>query len=224
MEKEEEKQADKQLIEKQSTSPAFKYDNPWLEVAAENSGRIGKLLKFVKGKWKVGDDEVQIGTEYIAHIDQLAQGWIPFKNGEVVGDPIIVKVADGKKLPTRDELPDNNPKKWEKDDNGKPRDPWAKQWYLPLVSVETGELHTYVTGSDGGDQVITNLCNVYGHKVNDGLLPIVALRSSGYKHKKFGRIEKPELPIVGWDGGTPPVASPMQPPPSADMGGEAVPY
>jgi hypothetical protein len=136
MEKEEEKQTDKQLVEKQPTSPAFKYDNPWLEVAAENSGRIGKLLKFVKGKWKVGDDEVQIGTEYIAHIDQLAQGWIPFKNGEVVGDPIIVKVADGKKLPTRDELPDNNPKKWEKDDNGKPRDPWAKQWYLPLVSVE----------------------------------------------------------------------------------------
>src|SRR5262245_22002160 len=48
--------------------------------------------------------------------------------------------------------------------------------------------------ADGGDQVITNLCNIYGRKVSDGLLPIIALRSSGYKHKKYGRIEKPELP------------------------------
>jgi len=223
MEKEAEKQAEKELVEKQPTPPAVKYDNPWLEVAAENSGRFGKLLKFVKGRWESGDDELPIGTEFIAHIDQLAKGWIHFENNEVVGEPIIVKIADGKKLPTREELPDNNPKKWEKDDNGNPRDPWAKQWYLPLVSVETGELHTYVTGSDGGDQAITNLCNVYGHKVNDGMLPIVALRSSGYKHKKFGRIKKPELPIVGWDG-TPPAAIPMQPPPNADMGGDAVPY
>src|SRR5262245_63355478 len=93
--------------------PATTYDNPWLEVAAENSGHFGKLLKFVKGKWEIGDDDVPIGTEYIAHIDQLAQGWVHFENGEVVGEPIIEKIANGKKLPTRDELPDNNPRKWE---------------------------------------------------------------------------------------------------------------
>src|SRR5262245_43611470 len=113
LEKEIEKEIEKKLVEKQPALPAVKYDNPWLEVAAENSGRFGKLLKFVKGKWEVGDDEVPIGTEYIAHIDQLAQGWIHFENGEVVGEPIIEKIANGKKLPTRDELPDNNPRKWE---------------------------------------------------------------------------------------------------------------
>jgi len=223
LEKEIEKETEKKLVEKQPALPAVKYDNPWLEVAAENSGRFGKLLKFVKGKWEVGDDEVPIGTEYIAHIDQLAQGWIHFENGEVVGDPIVVKIADGKKLPIRDELSDNNAKKWEKDNDGRPRDPWVKQWYLPLVSVETGELHTYVTGSDGGDQAITNLCAVYGRKVQDGMLPIIALRASGYKHKKHGRIEKPELPIIGWDG-TPPAATPTQPPPNTDMGGDKIPY
>lgn len=224
MEKEIEMAAEKQLVEKQQTPPAVKYENPWLEVAAENSGRFGKLLKFVKGKWEIGDDEVPIGTEYIAHINQLAKGWVHFEDGEVVGDPIIVKIVDGKKLPERQELPDNNPKKWEKDDDGKPRDPWAKQWYLPLISVESGELHTYVTGSDGGDQAITNLCAIYGRKVHDGMLPIIALRSSGYKHRKYGRIEKPELPIVGWDGTPPTAASPMQPPPNADMGGDVIPY
>ena len=87
--------------EQQSNLPATKFENRWLEVAAETSGGLGKLLKFVKGKWEIGDDEVPIGTEYIAHIDQLAQGWVHFEDGEVVGDPIIVKIADGKKLPSR---------------------------------------------------------------------------------------------------------------------------
>src|SRR5262249_50322017 len=73
--------------------PAPTYDNPWLQVAAESSGNFGKLLKFVKGKWEVGDDEVPIGTEYIAHIDQLARGWVHFEDGEIVGDPIIEKIV-----------------------------------------------------------------------------------------------------------------------------------
>src|SRR5262245_63209991 len=106
--------------------PATTYDNPWLQVAAENSGGFGKLLKFVKGKWEIGDDEVPIGTEYIAHINQLAKGWVHFEDGEVVGDPIIVKIVDGKKLPEHQELQDNNPKKREKDDDGKTRDHWTK--------------------------------------------------------------------------------------------------
>jgi hypothetical protein len=32
------------------------------------------------------------------------------------------------------------------------------------------------------------------------VLPIVALKTRSYKHKKFGRIETPEFAVVGWDG------------------------
>jgi hypothetical protein len=240
MKRELEKQQEKQTKQKkenqqeqQSNLPATKFENPWLEVAAENSGGLGKLLKFVKGKWEIGDDEVPIGTEYIAHIDQLAQGWVHFEDGEVVGDPIIVKIADGKKLPTREELGNTDKKKWEEGEDGKPRDPFVKQWYLPLVNIDSGELHTFVSGSNGGDQAIGALCNVYGRKLHDGQLPIVALQSSGYKHRKYGRIEKPELRIVGWDGEPKApitVTSPQSPPQAgngtanADMGGDSIPY
>jgi hypothetical protein len=41
---------------------------------------------------------------------------------------------------------------------------------------------------------------VYGHNMRDGLLPIVALKTTSYKHKKYGRIEEPDLPVVGWHG------------------------
>ena len=34
-----------------------------------------KLLKFVKGKYKVMDDEVSLGTEFIVHADQLVFCW-----------------------------------------------------------------------------------------------------------------------------------------------------
>ena len=200
MEKQQEKPIEKIEKHDKLKLPATTYDNPWLEAAAEAGNPFGKLLKFVKGKWEIGDDEVTLGAEYIAHIDQLARGWVRFEDGKVT-DFKIEKVADGIKLPTRDELPDNDPKKWtEKDADDQPRDPWVKQWYLPLIGVENNDFATFVSGSNGGDNAIGNLCRVYGHNMRDGLLPIVALKTTSYKHKKYGRIEEPDFPVVGWHG------------------------
>ena len=99
--------------------------------------------------------------------------------------------------------PDNDPKNWKEEDaDGNPRDPWVKQWYLPLIGVESGEFVTFVSGSNGGNNAISNLCQVYGHNMRDGLLPIVALKTGSYKHKKYGRIEEPDLSVVGWHGKT----------------------
>jgi hypothetical protein len=200
MEKQAEKQVEKQVEKQKLKLPTTTYENPWLEAAAEAGNPFGKLLKFVKGKWEIGDDEVPLGTEYIAHIDQLARGWVRFEDGKVT-DCKIGKVADRIKLPTRDELPDTDPTAWkEKDADDNPRDPWVKQWYLPLIAVETGDFATFVSGSNGGDNAISNLCRVYGHNMRDGLLPIVALKTGSYKHKKYGRIEEPDFPVVGWHG------------------------
>ena len=119
--------------EKQKTSlRVTRYENPWLEAAAEASDDLGRLLKFVKGKFGCGDDEIPLGTEFVAHIDQIVRGWVRFEDGKVV-DRSIGKVADGFKPPLREELADNDPASWtEKDANGKPRDPWVAQWFLPL--------------------------------------------------------------------------------------------
>jgi hypothetical protein len=43
-----------------------------------------KLLKFVKGKYKVRDDEVPPGTQYVVHANQLTFCWIKFVDKKVV--------------------------------------------------------------------------------------------------------------------------------------------
>jgi len=197
-----------EVVNKEPNAAVVSYENPWLEAAAETGNELGRLLKFVKGKYETGDDEVPEGTEYVAHIDQLVRGWVKFEDNKVV-EQHLGKVADGFRIPARNELSDTDPEKWAKDGSEKPRDPWVAQWYLPLVNIESGELVTFVTGSKGGIRAIGMLCRVYGRKNRDGLLPIVALKTRSYKHQQYGRIETPDLPIVGWDGE--PTASPTQP-------------
>jgi hypothetical protein len=206
--------------------PATQFENPWLEAASEAGNDLGRLLKFVKGKYEIGDDEIPLGTEYVALVDQILRGWVRFEEAKVVARR-IGKIADGYKPPQRDELPDNDPKNWtEKDAKGEPRDPWVAQWFLPLITLETDDIVTFVTGSKGGILAVANLCRVYGHKSRNGLLPIVALRTRSYKHPQYGRIETPDLSIVGWDTMTP-TAIPVQSAPPGNAGGDlndAVPY
>ena len=180
--------------------------NPWLKVATED-GSSGQLLKFVKSRWVIGDDEVPIGTEFIAHIDQLLRGWTKFEDGAVT-DRIVGKIADNWEPPPRSELSDPTAATWrEKDTNGQLRDPWSLQWYLPMVGVDGGEVVTYVTGSEGGHIAIKNLCYSFAYQRCG--LPIVGLQKRSYRHPKFGILESPKLQIVGWDG----VAVPTMPPP-----------
>jgi len=64
----------KSMQQERPTLPAVQYDNPWLEAADEAGGEFGRILKFVKGEWMIGEDSVPEGTEYVAHIDQVARG------------------------------------------------------------------------------------------------------------------------------------------------------
>jgi hypothetical protein len=174
------------------------FANPFLEAAAESADSVGKLLKFSKGRWFVGDDEVRPGTEYVAHVSQVMRGWIRFDGGKVA-QRLVGKIADGFKPPSREELGDNDTTKWDKDSQGKPRDPWTLQWYLPLVGVENSDLLTFVTGSRGGISALSDLCRIYGSKERNGALPVVALETRNYKHETFGRIDTPHFGLVGWD-------------------------
>jgi hypothetical protein len=75
----------------------------------------------------------------IAHVNQLARGYVKFKGGELV-DRLIGKVVDGFTMPKREDLDDNDESNWEMNDRGERRDPWVAQSYLPLENLETGEL------------------------------------------------------------------------------------
>jgi len=211
----------KQALRKQKvTTPTVQYDNPWLEAAAEAGNEFGKLLKFNKGEWLIGEDTVSEGTEYIAFIDEVARGWIKFEDGSVT-DRQIVKVRDGKPLP-RETLGDDDPSQWEVGDDGKPRDPYVFQWLLPMSPAEAErDLTGYATASKGGIGAIGLLCKVYGRSQRNGLLPIVALKTTSYKHPVYGKVLKPDLPIVGWHG-TP--SAPQAPSNSAPPWSDAIPY
>jgi hypothetical protein len=156
-----------------------------------------RLLKFVKGKWLIGDDEVSADRQFIAHAHQLVHGWVKFEDRKVVEQRVGI-VADGFKLAERDELGDTDESRWGIE-NGEPKDPWSRQYYLPLEDPETGELFTFVTGSKGGDTAIGRLTNQFLRNVRNGL-PIVRLEIGFYKHKQYGRTEVPEFKVVGWTG------------------------
>jgi len=180
--------------------PATSSGNPFLDLAAEGGNALGKIIKFNKGTWLCGDDEIQAGTKYVCHLDQAMRGWVKFIDGKIV-ERRIGKIADEFRFAPRDELGDTDPAAWpEKDEKGNPRDPWARQYFVPLVSIDGGQVFTFVTGSKGGEIAIRNLCLIYGHRfVNNR--PIIALKKNSFKHKTFGRIETPELAVVGWEAG-----------------------
>lgn len=174
--------------------------NRFLRVAGETNGEnIGRLLKFTKGHYYVGDDEVAAGREYVAHVNQLARGWVKFEDGKVV-EQKLGKIADGFEPAAREELGDTDSDQWEVDSSGNPRDPWVLQYYLPFEDLETGEVVVFVTSSHGGRGAIGKLCNVFARNVDKGS-PQIRLGVSAYKHREYGRIETPEFPVVSWTGG-----------------------
>jgi hypothetical protein len=167
------------------------------EIARElQTSELGRLLKFAKGTYSIGDDAVPVGTEMIAHVNQLAHGWVKFEDGKVT-DQQIGKPAEGFRMPLREELDDQDEASWERDAAGRPRDPWAQQYYLPMEAVETGDVAVFVTGSHGGRGALGKVINRFARNAKNGL-PIIKLAVASYKHRTYGRIETPDFPIVGW--------------------------
>jgi hypothetical protein len=171
----------------------------FLQVAQELKGGElgGRMLKFAKGYFRVGDDEVCAGGQYVAHVDRLLRGYVKFGGGKSI-EQRLGRVAEGFQMPKREELGDTDKAAWERDANGNPRDPWALQYYLPLEDVETGEVLVFVTSSRGGCSAIGNLCNLFARNAENGL-PIIKLGTSSYRHKTYGRIDIPDFPVVGWN-------------------------
>jgi hypothetical protein len=185
-------------------------------VAVARQTQTITLLKFVKGKWYNGDAEVAADREFIAHVDQLAHGFIKFGGGKVIEQRIGL-VADASFVPPeRAALGDTDESKWEIGPDGKPRDPCVFQYLLPLEDGDTGELFTFVTNSHGGNGAIGKLTAVYVNNMHRGQ-PRVQLVNGWYKHKTFGRVETPEFKVSGWTGAPANHEPPPRDGPSYDM-------
>jgi hypothetical protein len=170
-----------------------------IAAAAQEDGanNLGRLLKFSKGLYLIATETVPLGKEYIGHVQHWTRGWVKFRGGSLI-EHRVGRVADGFIVPEREALDDNDPSLWEKDHAGNPKDPWTKQSYLPLEDRETGEIVTFVSGSTGGRGAVSTLCSRAARHLMTMGNPIIKLAVESYKHKSFGRIDKPNFSIVGW--------------------------
>jgi hypothetical protein len=154
---------------------------------------FGPLLKFDANtcKFSSGDNEVAIGREYIAHVNQYARGWSKFADKK----PVQIKI---KKLTEGDPEERN-----ELDDAhmaGRDDDPWVFQRYLPMEDVETGEAVVFVSKSVGGKIALGNLLQAYKGGRHRGL-PIVKLGIGSFRTQDYGKKPRPDFAIIGWVGG-----------------------
>ena len=182
----------------QSNLPAT-YEEEADNLLSTTEGR-DPLLKFVKGKYKIGEDEVPLGTQYVAHAGQLTFCWIKFVDGKKVAGP-MGKAAEKWVPPEREDLGDNDQSKWEVKD-GEPKDPWAFQRLLPFENLETGEVVIFTTQSDGGQIATDKLVREYARRIKrKGLRsnPIIRLGVDHFKSKRYGEIPCPDFEVTGWE-------------------------
>jgi hypothetical protein len=177
--------------------------------AANQAGGSDPLLKCTKGKYYSGgnDDEVPMnGREFVVVMSDVSYGWVKFVDKKVV-DQKIGRISEGFVAENRDALGDTDKSQWEIDSRNEARDPWALQWYVPIADFDSGEGFVFVGGSGGARRAVGNLLRTYGRNSHKGN-PIVNLGVRSYKHKEYGRIEEPEIKIVGWEK-QPPLAAKM---------------
>jgi hypothetical protein len=169
---------------------------------------VGKLLKFSKGDFLVGEDndEVAEGTQYVANMDELMVGWIKWSDSKPE-EQIMGRVSEGYQAPKRSSLGDDDKSRWEVDEQGRERDPWQFSNYLILKTPgenDEDNLFTFTTSSRGGLNAIGELCKAYGKAMRQrpDEFPIIALKVGSYQHsnKAYGRIKFPIFEVVGWAG------------------------
>jgi hypothetical protein len=170
--------------------------------AAQEDGGFETLLKFKKGEYFAGGEEVPLGTEYIAHCIGWTRGWTKFENQQVT-DRKMYRVADGRRPADRDELDSRDEKLWPIGISGAPADPWVFQFYLPMESRETGEVVIFVTSSFGGKRAVADLCKAYSRRVartGKSEQPVIRLGKAKMPTRQWGDVPRPDFEVIGWTG------------------------
>lgn len=163
-------------------------------------GTQGTFLTFKNGEYLAGQDakEIPVGTKMAANMPGLRIGWRRWY-GDQLTDDLTELLLEQAPMKRRDELGDSDPVMWEKDNSGKPRDPWQLTNVLEFVDGE-GESYLYATGSKGGIGAIGRLCKEYGklYRQRPGQVPVVELGRDFYMHKEFGKTYFPVFTIADW--------------------------
>jgi hypothetical protein len=180
-------------------------DDGWSEAADEASTRTirGQLIKFADWRYTKGKEATLVaeGTELVAI--GTAVEWVKWEGGKPAKH---LARAPGQKLPTREELGDNDKGAWELGpDKITPKDPWALTRYVYFVDPRTAEAFTFSTSSWGGREAVVTLADAIARmrSVHADAVPVVGLYAAEMP-TRFGRKSKPTFKIIGWKsaGGT----------------------
>ena len=169
---------------------------------AQSDTTFLKMLKFKQGDYWCGDEEIPLGTVYLAHCKSWTKSWIHFENRRVV-ERRNYKVAAGEKAPERDRMPNNDQETWPPGPDGKTKqDPWAFQYLLPFENQETGEVQIFVAQSFGGRRAVSDLCTQWGRRILKNPKagqPIIKIGKTTFPSKNFGDVKAPVFEVIGWD-------------------------
>jgi hypothetical protein len=164
----------------------------------------GDLLRFAKGNFVCGEEKkrVQLGTQFVANMDELWHGWQRWFNGKIV-DHKISRVIDCAPRILRDELGNLDESLWETGPSGEVMDPWQQVQRLVMREANGKRLVTFSTSSWGGRVALGKLAADYDAERDDypGAYPIVQLGVFMQRHKQYGEIPQPRFDIVGWTEG-----------------------
>jgi hypothetical protein len=168
--------------------------------AAQEDAGFEKMIKFRKGQFFIGEEEIPLGTEYLAHAAAWVKCWIKFIDGEPV-DRKPYRVALGEKPPLREDLGCRDENEWPEDEDGHPTDPWVLQYLLPLENLKNGEVVIFVTSSHGGKQAVADLCNTFAKRTKKTGCgqPIIKLAKTTFPSNKYGPVLRPLFEVDGWD-------------------------
>ena len=171
--------------------------------AAQEDAGFEKLLKFKKGTYECDSAEVPMGTQYVCHCVGWTKAWIKFIDAKVV-ERRMYRVAEGKRVPDREELDDLDRNKWPVGPDGRtPSDPWVYQHLLPMED-KNGDIVVFATSSIGGKRAVADLCKSYARRVSrtgQSDSPVIKLSEAVMPTRAFGDVPRPHFEIIGWDSG-----------------------
>lgn len=149
------------------------------------------------GKWIYGAESIEVedGSLWAANPLAIEHGWVAWdrsKDADNSGGPLgEVMVPMNHPCPPKDTLKDVG-------------HDWSYQLALPLICIngtDKGEQVEYKANSVGGIDALDGLIKAIGIQIDadeNNPVPVIALGSASYQHKKYGKTYTPELNIQAW--------------------------
>jgi hypothetical protein len=173
--------------------------------AASGGPTVGSFLKFSKfGEYRHGsyDEQLALGTQLAVYMNSFCIGWTRWESNRPA-ERIMGPLAEGFVPPKRAELGHHEQAQWERDSDGRARDPWQFTNTVVLKPVDSDEVfYTFSTASKGGLAALGKLALEFGNRMRSkpDEYPVVELDRDSYQHsnKAYGEIRVPVFTVVGW--------------------------